>query len=103
MNLMKSAAIAAAFAVLLGGSAEAQTYQVTLAGASPGGLWSTIGTGFDKALAKAYPGSTVTYQTAPAVSPMLSSSPTARCLWALPPTWNSPPPIAVPARSRGIP
>jgi len=55
--------IAATFAVLLGGTAQAQTYQVTLAGASPGGLWSTIGAGVDKALAKAYPGSTVTYQT----------------------------------------
>jgi TRAP transporter TAXI family solute receptor len=43
--------------------AHAQTYNLTLAGASPGGLWSRIGLGLDKALAKAYPGSTVTYQT----------------------------------------
>ena len=63
MNLIKNAALAAAVAVLLGGTAQAQTYNLTLAGASPGGLWSTIGVGFDKALAKAYPGSTVTYQT----------------------------------------
>ncbi len=38
-------------------------FNLTLAGASPGGLWSTIGAGLDKTLAKAYPGSTVTYQT----------------------------------------
>ena len=63
MSLMKNATIAAAFAVALGGTAQAQTYQLTLAGASPGGLWSTIGAGLDKALSKAYPGSTVTYQT----------------------------------------
>jgi TRAP transporter TAXI family solute receptor len=53
----------AAVAALFGGGAQAQTYQLTLAGASPGGLWSTIGAGIDKATAKAYPGSTVTYQT----------------------------------------
>lgn len=63
MKSIKNVMIAATFAVLLGGTAQAQTYQVTLAGASPGGLWSTIGAGVDKALAKAYPGSTVTYQT----------------------------------------
>jgi len=49
--------------VLAAAPAQAQKYNVTLAGASPGGLWSTIGAGLDKALAKAYPGSTVTYQT----------------------------------------
>ena len=43
--------------------AYAETYNLTLAGASPGGLWSRIGLGLDKAMAKAYPGSTVTYQT----------------------------------------
>jgi len=63
MRLMKNAAIAAAFAVAFSATAQAQTYQLTLAGASPGGLWSTIGVGLDKAIAKAYPGSTVTYQT----------------------------------------
>lgn len=40
-----------------------EKYNLTLAGASPGGLWSTIGAGLDKSLNKAYPGSTVTYQT----------------------------------------
>ncbi|MGA9031966.1 MAG: TAXI family TRAP transporter solute-binding subunit, partial [Sulfuricaulis sp.] len=63
MTSVKNMMIAMAFAVLLGGAAQAQPFQLTLAGASPGGLWSTIGVGIDKALAKAYPGSTVTYQT----------------------------------------
>lgn len=43
--------------------ALAETYNLTLTGASPGGLWSRIGGGIDAAIAKAYPGSTVTYQT----------------------------------------
>ncbi len=63
MSMMKNVMFAATFAVLLGGIAQAQSLQLTLAGASPGGLWSTIGAGVDKSLAKAYPGSTVTYQT----------------------------------------
>jgi len=63
MTSFKTMMIAAAFAVALGAAAQAQPYQLTLAGASPGGLWSTIGAGLDKALAKAYPGTTVTYQT----------------------------------------
>ena len=41
----------------------AQPYNLTIAGYSPGGLISTIGAGMDAALAAAYPGSTVTYQT----------------------------------------
>lgn len=36
---------------------------LTVAGASPGGLWSSLGVGLDKAVNKAYPGATVTYQT----------------------------------------
>jgi TRAP transporter TAXI family solute receptor len=43
--------------------AVAETYNLTLSGASPGGLWSRIGGGIDAAVAAAYPGSTVTYQT----------------------------------------
>lgn len=39
------------------------SYNLTLCGASPGGLWSLIGAGVDAALKAAYPGSTVTYQT----------------------------------------
>ncbi len=38
-------------------------YNLTLCGASPGGLWSLIGAGVDGALKAASPGSTVTYQT----------------------------------------
>lgn len=38
-------------------------YNLTLCGASPGGLWSLIGAGVDGALKAAEPGSTVTYQT----------------------------------------
>jgi hypothetical protein len=50
-------------AILAAAPAHAETYNLTLAGASPGGLWSRIGLGLDKAMAKAYPGSTITYQT----------------------------------------
>ncbi len=41
----------------------AQPYNYNLAGASAGGLWTTVGTGFDKAIRAAYPGSSITYQT----------------------------------------
>ena len=50
-------------AVALTQPAAAQKYNLTVAGYSPGGLVSTIGAGLDAALAAAYPGSTVTYQT----------------------------------------
>lgn len=40
-----------------------KTYKITLAGASPGGLWSLIGEGVSAAMAKQFPGSTVTYET----------------------------------------
>lgn len=63
MGRMKTLTIAAGLAVALAGAAQAQPYQLTLAGASPGGLWSAIGLGLDKAMKAAYPGSTVTYQT----------------------------------------
>lgn len=57
MGIVAAAALATA-------PAQAQEkYNLTLAGASPGGLWSTIGAGLDKVMNKAYPGSTVTYQT----------------------------------------
>ncbi|MEK9679707.1 MAG: TAXI family TRAP transporter solute-binding subunit [Rhodospirillaceae bacterium] len=52
-----------ALATLAALPAEAQKYNLTLSGASPGGLWSRIGGGIDAAIAKAHPGSTVTYQT----------------------------------------
>jgi uncharacterized protein len=43
--------------------APAQTYQLVVAGASPGGLWSNLGIGIDRAVKASYPGSVVTYQT----------------------------------------
>jgi len=43
-------------------SAMAQSNYI-LAGASPGGLWSLLGVGVDKALRASYPDNTVTYQT----------------------------------------
>lgn len=50
-------------AVLVTAEASAQNYNLSLSGASPGGLWSRIGRGVDAAIAAAYPGSTITYQT----------------------------------------
>lgn len=44
-------------------AAEGPKYNLTIAGYSPGGLVSTVGTGLDAALAAAFPGSTITYQT----------------------------------------
>lgn len=49
-------------ALVLNAPAHAQ-YNLTLCGASPGGLWSLIGAGADAALKASHPGSTVTYQT----------------------------------------
>ena len=61
---MKNLIITIAVTVLLAAEpAAAQSYNLTLSGASPGGLWSAIGRGVDAAVAKQYPGSTVTYQT----------------------------------------
>jgi len=53
----------AAKAALLTASANAQPYNVTVAGYSPGGMVSTVSAGMDAALAAAFPGSAVTYQT----------------------------------------
>lgn len=65
MRKMIAGALAGAAAVFLfaAGSAQAATYNVTLCGASPGGLWSLLGAGVDAAVKKSFPGSTVTYQT----------------------------------------
>ena len=61
---MKGRLFALAMAMgLAATAAHAQTYNLTLTGASPGGLWSRIGGGVDAAIAAAYPGSTITYQT----------------------------------------
>ena len=43
--------------------ATAQPINMTLVGASPAGLWSSLGVGIGAAVAAAYPGSTITYQT----------------------------------------
>lgn len=48
---------------LAAGNAAAEVYNYTLAGASPGGLWTSLGVGVDAAVKAAYPGSTITYQT----------------------------------------
>ncbi|MBS8224666.1 TAXI family TRAP transporter solute-binding subunit [Vannielia litorea] len=64
MNRFTQFASVAALGLLSAlGPASAQTYNLTLCGASPGGLWSLLGAGVDAAVKKAYPGSTVTYQT----------------------------------------
>ncbi len=55
--------ICALLGSLAAGTASAETYNYTLAGASPGGLWTSLGVGVDAAVKAAYPGSTITYQT----------------------------------------
>ncbi len=58
--------ISIVLAALLGAvalPAQAQTYELVVAGASPGGLWSNLGIGIDRAVKASYPGSVVTYQT----------------------------------------
>lgn len=56
-------AIATVGALLAFSPAQAQPYNMTVAGASPGGLWSLLGAGIDAAVRAEYPGSTITYQT----------------------------------------
>jgi uncharacterized protein len=65
MRRLRLTILAGGLAAILASTApaQAQTYQLTLAGASPGGLWTAIGIGLDKSMKAAYPGSTVTYQT----------------------------------------
>lgn len=61
---MRKTAVALALAIsCLVSPAGAQTYEMTLAGASPGGLWSLLGVGVDRAVKGSFPGSTITYQT----------------------------------------
>lgn len=61
-TLFAVAALAAGTTLALPGAARAD-YNLTLCGASPGGLWSLLGAGIDGAMKAAMPGSTVTYQT----------------------------------------
>ena len=49
--------------VFAAGTAQAEIYNFTLAGASPGGLWTSLGVGVDGAIKAAYSGSNITYQT----------------------------------------
>ncbi|RVU36727.1 TAXI family TRAP transporter solute-binding subunit [Hwanghaeella grinnelliae] len=64
-NKLKSIFVAAS--VLAGVAMPLQSahaeYNLTLCGASPGGLWSLLGAGVDAAVKASFPGSTVTYQT----------------------------------------
>jgi TRAP transporter TAXI family solute receptor len=57
--------LATAAALLLASVAIAngKPYNLTVCGASPGGLWSLVGAGLDATVKAAYPGSTITYQT----------------------------------------
>ncbi|MBB3063851.1 TAXI family TRAP transporter solute-binding subunit [Limibacillus halophilus] len=55
--------MAALVAMIPALGSAAVSYNLVLAGASAGGLWSLIGVGVDNAMKTAYPGSTVTYQT----------------------------------------
>lgn len=53
-----------AFGLTVAPAVHADTkYNLTLSGASPGGLWSLLGAGINSAVAEAYPDSAVTYQT----------------------------------------
>lgn len=63
INVIGVAFGAAALAMGTVAPVSAQTYNLTLCGASPGGLWSLLGAGIDAAVKKSFPGSTVTYQT----------------------------------------
>lgn len=50
-------------ALSLMATAAHASYNLTLCGASPGGLWSLLGAGVDAAVKESHPGSIVTYQT----------------------------------------
>ena len=65
MNFSRTAAILglALAGFVMGGTQANAQYNLTLCGASPGGLWSLLGAGIDAAVREAHPGSTVTYQT----------------------------------------
>lgn len=52
-----------AAAIFAASSVSAQNLNLTLAGASPGGLWTLLGAGIDTAVKQVSPGATITYQT----------------------------------------
>jgi TRAP transporter TAXI family solute receptor len=62
-SVVGTATVAISLVLASVGPSSAQTYNLTLCGASPGGLWSLLGAGIDAAVKKSFPGSTVTYQT----------------------------------------
>ena len=49
--------------IVLGGAPALAGSNYVVAGASPGGLWSHLGAGVERAVSAADPESTVTYQT----------------------------------------
>lgn len=62
--MKRTSAIAAAISLTLAVPAAAQNIvNEAICGASPGGLWSLVGTGLDTAVKEMAPGSTITYQT----------------------------------------
>jgi len=68
MFMKKLTTAFAVSAMLAGGvlgaqTAKAETYNLTVCGASPGGLWSLLGAGIDAAMKAEDSGNTVTYQT----------------------------------------
>lgn len=64
MNRSKRVLLCGIVATALSVSVTARAeYNLTLCGASPGGLWSLIGAGINEAVKASYPGSTITYQT----------------------------------------
>ena len=65
MLTMKNTIKAAVVGVCIGlGSMSAVAKDnYIMAGASPGGLWSLLGAGVDKAMRASHPNATVTYQT----------------------------------------
>ena len=60
---MKVISVFAFSAILLPSFVSGAGMNLTVCGASPGGLWSLLGAGLDVTLKAAYPVSTVTYQT----------------------------------------
>lgn len=60
---MKLAAVTLAAGLGLASAGPASAANITLCGASPGGLWQLLGAGLDAAVRQVSPQSTVTYQT----------------------------------------
>ena len=65
MKVLSKLLAGSVVSILAVGVANAQlsNTNLTLCGASPGGMWSLVGAGVDAAIKTAYPGSTATYQT----------------------------------------